>query len=175
MTAKTTTKKEGANGEALNSEIPYSELDKAFDDFEKNDAEFTPDPKPQEKENDIKIKFGEPEKIIDPNQHFIDDMKAKFFVGMFTYLLAGANTFLLNMIMGYEVPVEQMEMNEAEKISVSHYMKSPEIMAWLNKLPPWLIGIMHVEYIFIRKFNAVKKDFKKEKKEKAIKEKTTKD
>lgn len=180
MAKKVTTSKKNNNGLAENEDA--SALDSAFDEAEKTDAEFTPEQKPEEEQEQQEQTQSTSEKttsegspappaVIDPNTEALNKMKIQFVTGFILYLFSGINTFILNMVSGTEVPMEELEFNEAEKKAVSVYVDTPQIMELLNKMPPWLMAIMHMEWIVIRKFRAVKGKYKKKKKEETEKKK----
>ena len=85
-----------------------------------------------------------------------DKIKLKMFVGFMCFLLAGLNTFLLNKMRKTNVPFEKMQLTDEEVESVMPYMESPEVMEFINKIPTWLMAVVHLEYMFLAKHN----DFK---------------
>jgi len=143
-------------------------LEDDFMKFEKNKSEFIPD-------NEEQI----PDGTISPEDAVVNNlatqMKIKMFVGFCCLLLAGFNNFVLNKIKKTNVPFDDMKLTDAEQESIMPYMDAPEVIAFIDKIPVGLIAVIHIEYMFIQKHNAVSSDYKIQPEIKVVKDEEIKE
>jgi len=90
------------------------------------------------------------------------DFKLKLFLNLFFLLLDGVHAFVYNMFSKYKIKREDIALEDGDKEGLEVYFRTPRIMGLINKLPPEIIGLVHIEYLYFEKF----KDFKKEQEEK---------
>jgi len=164
---KKTTKIEGENNELLNTEIlenveqqkgDTDDLNEAFNEFEKTTSGFTPE---QEAEETTTEETTTGEAKTEPVElTFEQKTKLKMFVGFACFVLSGLNMFLLNKVRKSNVPFKKMILEEHERDSIMPYMESPEIIAFIDKLPTWLIAVAHIEYIYIQKHSEFSDEYK---------------
>lgn len=135
------------------------DIDSAFKDFEKTVSTFTPNG------DDNSTEAGEQTTADNAAKEIERGIKVKMFTGFICFLLSGFNVFILNMIKKTKVPMDKMLLSESERVSIEPYMNSNEIIQFIDKMPTWLIGIIHIEYMFIQKHSAVSDEYKVIKKE----------
>lgn len=119
-------------------------LEDEFKEFEKATSEFKPEIKP--------VLNEQGEEIIAPELNPADSFKIKMFLGFASFLLTGFNTFLFNMAFKGGVEVSEMQLNEREQASLEKYLHTPEIIAFLSKIPSWVWAVAHVEFMFYQKY-----------------------
>lgn len=147
--------------EPIKVENLTSDLESDFKDFEKSVAEFQP-----ETENENNVSDITPQKVEVTLEQKI---KIKMFVGFCCFLLTGLNVFIFNKIRSTKVPYEKMILNSAEIESLTPYMESTEVLNFIDKLPTWLIGVLHVEYMYFQKHAEFVEEYKIIKPKKEIK------
>lgn len=81
--------------------------------------------------------------------------KTRLFVGLFFLVLDGFHAFLYSQLSKYKITKEEMEMNAKDQEALEMYFQSPKVVAFINKLPEWIIGIAHTEYIYWHKFKSI--------------------
>ncbi len=173
-----TNKVEGLKGEALPNEVNEekksnlidNDLTADFNQFEKTVSDFTPEQKEVPTNNVSNDSGGTTssttEKEEDP---IVKQLKLKMLVGLVCTVLVGVNNKLLNIIKGSNVPFKEMELDETEKESLIPYLDSPEILAFLDKIPAWLMGVIHFEYMMFQKHGDLSDEYsKKPKKNKEV-------
>lgn len=176
MTTKTqkpknvkTNKLKGENNEALPPELDGevqqntgNDLDADFEAFDKKTSSFVPE------QNNTSENTGSENTNTsgDPGEMFDlgTTIKMRMLVGLCCMLLAGFNTFLFNKMKGTAVPFKEMELDEDERESLLPYLDDPRIIEFINKIPSWLIGLIHVEYMFYKKHSDVAVNYIKPKK-----------
>ena len=178
MSKKKSSKEELDNGTLgqpeVNEQIPTDDhqqntgesLEDDFMKFEKNKSEFIP----EQEENPE----GEPSPEDAVVNNLATQMKIKMFVGFCCLLLAGFNNFVLNKIKKTNVPFDDMKLTDAEQESIMPYMDAPEVIAFIDKIPVGLIAVIHIEYMFIQKHNAVSSDYKIQPEIKVVKDEEVK-
>ncbi len=135
-----------------------SDLEKDLLKFEETTSTFKPENNIQDK---TQTSDGtQIENIASPVLSPADYFKLKMFFGFFCYFVSGAHAFIFNMMSKYEISVEDMKLSQFERNSLEPYLKSPEILAWINKIPSWMIFLIHTEFMMFQKFNRVQADKK---------------
>lgn len=125
-------------------------LEDAFAEFESESTEFSPPESGEDTPND-----GTELKDLKHEQSNL--FKIQMFMNFASFLLVGFNTVVLNVIFKKDISTEEMAMNQRDKDAISPYLNSPEVIQMLSKIPSWVWGIVHVEWIFISKYrHAVK-------------------
>lgn len=142
-----------------------SDLDSDFEAMQKNISSFTP-------ESDEQHEVEQNPKDVVPTME--QQIKIKMFVGLMCYLLAGLNMILLNIIRKTKVPFDKMTLTDDERDSILPYLNSVEILQFIDKLPTWLIGVVHVETMFFMKHNTYVDEYKIIKEDKKLKQVTDK-
>lgn len=130
---------------------PASSLEEDFKNFEKSTSEY----KAMGEENSTtNIKGKAVNTLITTEQK----VKIKLFLGFACFLLSGFNTFLFNMVFKDKVALDEMLLSDTEKEELQEYLNTPEVIAFIEKIPPYVIAIAHIEYMFYLKYrSAVKK------------------
>ena len=136
------------------------ELEDRFKNFDSTSAEF----EPEENENT----FSEGEKrenaphVNEPRIPTAEEqLKIKMFLGFCSFLLVGFNTFLLNFLRKSSVPFDKMILTDDELLQFTPYVSGEQMLNFLNKIPAWLIGIAHFEYLMFSKHSLHVQDYKK--------------
>lgn len=128
-------------------------LSDAFEEFERETSNINFD-------ETRKQNGGEPAKIeiSEQAQKANTNFKIKMFVTFASFVFAGINTFLLNLIRGTNVSFDDMQLDETEKESLEPYLNDPAVLEFINKIPSGVILACHVEFMFFQKHSeAVKK------------------
>ena len=127
------------------------------DDFEEDFKEFdkhkTAHKVEQEKEKqEDKDLFSEDIEISTG-----DEFKLQFFLGLIFSLLDGVHLILYRMFSKYKLEKEDIALDENDRAGLEMYFKTKRVMALINKLPGEIIGLVHIEYIYMQKFNTFTK------------------
>lgn len=141
-------------------------LEDRFEQFSKQTAEFTPE---QPNEGTVIPNEQVGGEVSESQENAVTrGIKIKMFVGFACFVLSGFGTWLLNMLKGTKVPLEKMYFTKEEKESLEPYMDDPKVLAFIDKLPTWLIAVGHVGILLNSKHEEFAKDYKivKPKKEK---------
>ncbi len=141
-------------------------MDEDFAKFKQTTSTFVPDPETTGIPN---TGIGTITKLVTPTPEQL--LKIQLFAGFALYMIAGLNTFIFNKIKKTNVPLEEMLLSDDEEKALLPYLNSTEILMWIDKLPIWAVGILHMEYMFFIKYNSVKDEYKITKKEKVIESK----
>lgn len=86
---------------------------------------------------------------------FAFEIKMKMFLGALCYVLSGLHVVLFNLLTKKQITFEDMQLNETEQASIRIYLNSPKVLELINKIPGWVWGIIHVEFIFLGKLKKV--------------------
>lgn len=140
-------------------------LEAGYQEFLNTDSKFNPDDTGTQIPGEEK-KPGEVAPPISVEQQ----MKLRMFLGFMCFLLSAANTFIFNMLFKADVPVKEMLLDEDEQRQIEPYLNSPQILAFIDKLPGWVIAVAHVEYMMYDKFMDVKDQYPKKQKLKVVKQ-----
>ena len=146
-----------------NSSTP---IENSFDKFIKTTSEFSPE---EESEGTV-IQNEEVKGEVKKELSFEEKAKVRIFLGFFLYVIEGVATMILNMVCNSKVPTDKMRLTDDEKLSIIPYLENEEFIKFLNKLPTWLIGSVHVGSMFMFKHNAIYKEYKLPPKRKIKKE-----
>lgn len=145
-------------------------LSDAFEEFEKETSNI--------KFDENKKTSGESERqkleISSEAQKANTSFKIKMFVSFAGFVFAGINTFLLNLIRGTNVPLDDMMLDDMEKESLEPYLNDPAILEFINQIPSGIILACHVEFLFFNKHSEAVKVLREKEKEEKQKEKLNK-
>lgn len=130
-------------------------MDADFEAFKKGNSEFIPDAET----NATGVGTAVINKPVTPTPE--QQLKIKLFAGFALYMIAGLNTFIFNKVSKTDVPLDEMLLEDSEEEALLPYLNSVEVLTWIDKLPIWVVGFLHMEYMFYIKFNSVKSDYKK--------------
>lgn len=131
--------------------IVSDDLEDEFAKFNNTVSDFKPEQPPAKTDGTI---LAETETDTVPlEQDLGNQFKIKMFLGFGLFLVGGLNTWILNKFRGGDIAVEDMELSEPEKKSVSKYLYTPEFLAWLAKIPSWFWAILHIEFMYVQKYN----------------------
>lgn len=144
---------------SIKPSIVDEDLDAKFREFEKTTSEFVPD-----SDDVVTPVSGEPQKDIKPTME--QTIKIKMVLGFACMLLSGLNTFLLNKIKKTKVPFDKMILSDEEQATLEPYLNSADVLNMIDKIPTWLLGILHIEYLFYTKHSIHSDEFKIIKEEK---------
>ncbi len=146
-------------------------LEDQFREFESTDSTFDPENGlPPEQVDEAPPIPGNPAQV-EPQLTAEQKIKIKMFLGFVCFLLSAGNTFIFNLIFKSEVPLKEMLLDDEEKAQVEPYLNSPQILAFIDRLPGWIIGVAHIEYMMYEKFADVKDLYPKKPNMKIVKEK----
>lgn len=137
------------------------ELESRFNSFEKTVSEFPP-----ESEFIAEGEQRDSAPLVNEQQGptIEEQAKVKMFLGLCSYFLVGFNTFLLNFLRKSNVPFDKLKLTEDEIAEFEPYVSGPEILKILSKVPAWLIGVVHFEYMMFTKHSMYVEEYKKENK-----------
>ncbi len=133
----------------------FDSIESEFSQMEKTVSNFSAD------ESNDQPPEGEQSNTPTP----ADLIKIRMFLGFACFVLAGLNTIILNWVNGTVVPMSEMKLKETEIDSLMIYLNNEEVLKIVNTVPTWAIGLCHLEFMFISKYNAVSQNFPKELKE----------
>lgn len=149
----------------IETPIPQSseiseDLENKFSGFNNTVSDFTPDTPdiPQIDGGDNPSNSQTPQTPHIPTAE--EQMKIKMFLGFCSFLLVGFNTWLLNYLRKTKVPTDKMQLSETELASFEPYFSGEEVLKILNKIPGWMIGIAHFEYMMFTKHRQFVDEYK---------------
>lgn len=132
-----------------------------FSKFEKDSAEFTPENEESAAIENEEVKEDKKEERRAFTEN--DKTKLRMFLGFACFFLSGINAFILNKIKGTEVPSKELDLDDDERETLLPYLEDPKVMAFLDKINGFYLGVIQLEYMMIKKHSAVAKDYIKEK------------
>jgi len=145
------------------------DLEKRFKDFDNSDSEFKPE---QQESTPLNMVTGNPSKPQEPRQPTAEELiKIQMFLGLCSYVLAGFNHFILNYLRKSKVPYDKLLLTDDEILQFVPYVSTEQIIVMLSKIPGWLIGFVHYEYMAFKKHSLYVDEYKIKKQDKPIQRK----
>lgn len=127
------------------------DLEAEFSNMEKTSSEFDP----ENTEEQIPTDDKKDDKLND-----FEIARIRIFIGFACYFMSGFHTILFNKLRHFAVPSKEMQFGDDEKEALMVYLQNRQVLELIDKVPTWVIGLVHMEYIMITKYNAVCDNYK---------------
>ena len=148
--------------ESQETDSNSDDLDDDFEEFKRSKSEHVPESKSVTEE--VKPNPDEaPITIASLDE--IEEFKLQMFLGLFFALIDGVHGFIYKFISKTEFNKEELELDELDREGLSVYFKTKRVLNLINRLPPELIGFVHMEWLYWQKFQAIKKMHEKPERE----------
>lgn len=123
------------------------ELDADFEDFKKTVSEHKVVPEEETDERSVTNKGDE----------VFENIKLKIFMGLFFTLIDGVHLIIYKFISKYELEKEDLALDDTDKEGMQMYFQTPKIMNFINSIPVEIMGFIHLEWMYLQKYQDVVK------------------
>jgi hypothetical protein len=135
---------------------PLDELERDLANFRESETTHDVEQEPEEQE--------EPEDFMpdESDLNAVEEFKVQMFLGFCFTLLDGFHVWVYKYISKYEITDDQMSLTETEQNALMNYFKTKRVLEIINKIPPEFIGIIHMEYMYYRRYRQIVKQKEEE-------------
>lgn len=97
----------------------------------------------------------------------VEQFEVQMFLGFCFTLIDGLHVWVYKYISKHEITDEELSLNDKEQEALMKYFQTKRVLAIIRKLPSELIGFVHMEWMYYRKYRNIAKAKEKEEEEKS--------
>lgn len=133
---------------------PVDDLQNDFEEFKKSTSEHKAEPVTEENTENTEHKTTT---VTNKSNEVFDNMKLKMFMGLFFALIDGVHLIVYRFISKYELTKEDLALDETDHEGLQMYFQTPRIMNFINSIPVEIMGFIHLEWLYLQKYQDVVK------------------